>query len=115
VRHLNIQVQPERAASLDIARVIDLIEALAHDHNIVAGFDTTKGEDEGPYVNFTYLSKDPATLWKRIESDVLAHPQLGRKIAQASIIVCEGANGWDDYLLLHHFDRTMVLDSADEL
>ena len=115
VRHLNIQVQPERRSALDLAGVTDLMQALAKDRTLVAGFEMTSGEDEGPYVNFTYLAKDPAALWQRIESDVLAHPELGRMIASASIIVCEGSNGWDDYLLLHHYDRTLTLDKADEL
>lgn len=35
---------------------------------------------------------------------------VGSTISRACIVVCEGAQGWDDYLLLHHFDPAEVLD-----
>ena len=35
-------------------------------------------------------------------------------LAAAAIIVCEGEHGWDDYLLLHHFDPAEPLDTMRE-
>jgi hypothetical protein len=110
VRHLNIQLQPDRAARLDLSRARGIIEALAQDHAIVAGFDAQEGEDEGRYLNFTFLAKDPATLWQRIRANVLAEAVIGHEIASSSIIVCEGDHGWDDYLLLHHYDPGLAKD-----
>jgi hypothetical protein len=80
----------------------------------VAGYETSTGEDEGPYVNFTFLAKNLPELWTRIKRDVLANPTHGESVSRASIIVCEGKHGWDDYLLLHHYDRTLELDQPDE-
>ena len=37
--------------------------------------------------------------------------ELGPQLASASIATCEGNRGWDDYLLLHHYDRTLDLDT----
>ena len=110
MRHLNIQLQPDRAARLDLSRAKGIIEALARDHAIVAGFDTKAGEDGGHYLNFTFLAKDPAALWQRIRASVLAEAVVGHEIATASIIVCEGEHGWDDYLLLHHYDPELPTD-----
>lgn len=114
MRHLNVQFQPERAPKVDPARVANVVEALSKDHSIVAGYETTSGDDDGPYVNFTFLAKDLAKLWSKVKSEVLANPDIGRSVARSSIIVCEGEHGWDDYLLLHHYDRTLQLDEPDE-
>ena len=37
--------------------------------------------------------------------------ELGPQLARASIATCQGSRGWDNYLLLHHYDRTFKLDS----
>jgi hypothetical protein len=110
VRHLNIQLQADRAAGLDLSLASGIIETLAQDHAIVAGFDMNAGEDEGRYLNFTFLAKDPAALWARIRASVLSEGGVGHEIASSSIIVCEGEHGWDDYLLLHHYDPALTTD-----
>ena len=115
MRHLNIQLQPERVSSLDVARTKQLIESLAKDHAVVGGFQINEGEDEGPYVNFTFAAKNPAALWAQIQRKVLHHREIGAGIAASSIIIVEGDEGWDNYLLLHHFDPQYEVDEADEL
>ena len=94
-------------------RAARIVAALADDHTIVAGYETSEGDDEGPYLNFTFLAKDPTQLWARLKTEVLAHPEIGRNFSGASIIICEGKAGWDDYLLLHHYDRTQQLDEPE--
>ena len=39
---------------------------------------------------------------------------IGPRLARAAIATCEGKHGWDDYLLLHHYDRTLVLDTLND-
>jgi hypothetical protein len=114
MRHLNIQLQPERAPKLKTDEAKRIIEALTADHSIVAGYRSNSGDDDGAYVNFTFLAKDLPKLWARVKAEVLADPQLGRDISRATIIMCEGQSGWDDYLLLHHYDGTLELDGLDE-
>ena len=46
------------------------------------------GHDRVHYFNFTFGTVDLAA----------------RSMAAASMAKCEGPHGWDDYLLLHHFD-----------
>ncbi len=36
-------------------------------------------------------------------------------MARATIITCQGKRGWDDYLLLHHFDLSEPLDEISKL
>lgn len=110
MRHLNVQLQPDRATSLDLSKTRAAIEELARNHAIVAGFNTNEGDDHGRYTNFTFLANDPRILWDRIQAEVLGDPEIGSEVADCSIIVCEGEHGWEDYLLLHHFDPAQKLD-----
>jgi hypothetical protein len=91
-----------------------VIEALAKDRATVAALESSEGDDEGPYVNFTFQAKDVSRLWAKIQRKVLEHARVGAALAKSSIIICEGSEGWDNYLLLHHFDRRLKLDTPDE-
>ena len=113
-RHLNIQWQPEKSPKLDDALVRRIVEALAEDRDMVAGFESSSGDDEGQYVNFTFLAKDLGALWARVRADVLAHAEAGPGLSRSTIVICEGPHGWDDYLLLHHYDRSLELDQLEE-
>jgi hypothetical protein len=64
------------------------------------------GEDDGRYVNIGFESADLPGLWAAICDQLRADPELAR----AAIVVCHGKHGWDDYLLLHHFDPAEPLD-----
>jgi len=115
MRHLNLQFQPERAPKVEAARVREIVGALSKDRRVVAGYETSSGDDDGPYINFTFLAKNLPKLWARVKSEVLANSEIGAGLTEASIVVCEGDHGWDDYLLLHHFDRRLKLDDPDEV
>jgi hypothetical protein len=115
MRHMNIQVQPERSGALDMLRLKNAVQSLANDRGLIAGFEVKEGDDEGPYVNFTFAAHDAARLWTRIKDDLLQHPDFGGDLSHASIVICEGEHGWDDYLLLHHFDPKYPLDDAEGL
>ena len=39
-------------------------------------------------------------------------PFQSKFLRSAAMVVCEGEHGWDDYLLLHHWDRRFRLDSV---
>jgi len=56
-------------------------------------------------LDLTFSTDNPVDLWEWLEA-FLKHMELGK----ATIVVCQGDHGWDDYLLLHHFDRTLKLD-----
>jgi hypothetical protein len=114
MRHLNLQFKPEKAPKLDPGAVRIVLEVLSRDHSLVAGFETSQGDDKGPYMNFTFLVKDLPRFWLKVKKEVLGHPEIGAELALSSIIVCEGKGGWDEYLLLHHFDPKLELDRIDD-
>ena len=71
------------------------------------------GEDDGRYWNILFESESPAAALARV-SVVLASPTAGRAARRSCIVTCEGDHGWDDYLVVHHYDCTLVLDDVPE-
>ena len=57
-------------------------------------------------INVDFASDDVHGLW----SVLLEQWQTDSALAECSIVCCEGDNGWDDYLLLHHFDPAVAID-----
>jgi hypothetical protein len=102
---LNIQIQPERSPLLDVEHAKVQLTEIAK--LCAARCRVKEGYDEGRYINVNIVTNDLAALWSNIQPEL----QLIDGFAQASIICCEGAHGWDDYLLLHHFDPTEPLDA----
>lgn len=108
---IHIQIQPERAKRLNIVAVGAALQRFAKNKRLVSRFRFEECNDSGHYLNFDYLTKQPARLWQEIRLG----PFRSHLLRSASMVVCEGANGWDDYLLLHHWDRRLKLDSVDDL
>jgi len=100
MRRLNIQIQFDR---LTVERVE---VTLAQLRRFAPSVTMCEGHDNGRYVNVTYEVDDVAQLWKLVSDEL----QTNAALAHASIVVCEGIDGWDDYLLLHHYDSTEPLD-----
>jgi hypothetical protein len=46
---------------------------------------------------------------------ILSHLSMEPKPARGAIVVCEGARSWDNYPLLHHYDRTLTLDEMGDI
>jgi hypothetical protein len=105
---IHVQVQPERAKRLDIAAANESLRRLAKNRTLVRRFKFEEGSDNGSYMNFNYLTTRPTDLWEALRSG----PLRSRLLRSAAMVVCEGANGWDDYLLLHHWDRRLKLDAV---
>jgi hypothetical protein len=100
MKQLTINLQPARAPGLDVP------EAVARLTRLAAGAWVTEGEDTGRYVNVSFQTGDLLGLWTSLREELQGIPGL----AGAVIVVCEGEHGWDDYLLLHHFNPQEQLD-----
>ncbi len=100
MKYLSIQLQPE------INKEASKEEALAALSGAGFEVEVNEGEDNGKYINFNLKSDSLKDTWIKIKNLYLSKPHL----ASASIIVCEGSEGWDDYLLLHHFDKSVELN-----
>jgi hypothetical protein len=96
-----VQIQPGRSPTLDVPKALDRLGALG-------GKVTLKGgRGRGRYVNVDFATDDPLELWAAIRNLL----QLDTRLADATIVCCEGTHGWDDYLLLHHFHPTESVDA----
>ena len=105
---LKVQVHPERAPALDLDSVLEIFSDAAEMAD--AELTVTDGADDGPFVDFDFLTGDLPRLWEVLQSQVFEHDELGPHLALASIATCQGTRGWDNYLLLHHYDRSLKLD-----
>jgi len=106
---LNVQVQPSLAPALDLDAVLALFTSAAELAD--AELEVTEGEDDGPYVNYDFRARDLSRLWEILQGQVFWDQAIGPTLARSSIVTCEGNRGWDDYLLLHHYDRARALDT----
>jgi hypothetical protein len=61
------------------------------------------GQQGDPPTTVTIENAEPVVFWNTIKSPLKTLPVN-------LIVVCEGEHGWDDYLLLHHFNEQEVLD-----
>ena len=100
MKRLNIQIHPARSPALDVTESLARLSCLAADARV------TKVDDDGQYANVDYKTVDPSGLWVLVRKELRIVPGL----AETAIVVCEGQHGWDDYLLLHHYDPTEPLD-----
>ena len=96
---LSIQVQPNLLVNFS-AQAIDALRCLDVPTGSVESVDVQHGEDEGPYFNVTFETPDPKILWPTAREALV---RLG--LQRAAIATCTGTRGWDNYVLLHHFDR----------
>jgi hypothetical protein len=99
-----VQLQPARLPGLDVAgAVARLTRAGAR---AGARARVAEGLDRGRYVNVEFETEDAAGVWAVVRAELRVVPGL----AGAAIVCCEGEHGWDDFLLLHHFDPAEPLD-----
>lgn len=111
---LHVQVQPALAPALDLALLRASFEVLSQNEASVLRSKIEEGDDDGPYLNLMFKTTDLARLWPVIQREWYAHPKLGDLLRQSSMTLCTGATGWDDYLLLHHFNPAFELDTLGE-
>ena len=106
-----LQILPDRAPDLDLDRVRQLCRlitarrALAERHSIV------EGSDKQRYVNLVFETDQPGALWEMLRSVFYEDVKVGIALKTASMAMCEGESGWDDFRLLHHFDPEIELDT----
>ncbi|RPH41524.1 MAG: hypothetical protein EHM91_10065, partial [Planctomycetota bacterium] len=92
-----IQLQPHRAPELSPKEIRSALETIGATPRLVERHWVEEGEKDGPYLHFTFETRDPGELWGLIEDDLFREPPWGRLARKASIVTC-------DDLILHHFD-----------
>jgi hypothetical protein len=106
-----LQVQPNRARDIDMHRVRELCEFAASSEKYVSKFAVFEDKEKGSYINFMFETTKLQKTWNLLQDMLFKDEKLGLVLSQASIVVCEGKDGWNDYLLLHHYDPTEKLDN----
>ena len=110
MRSLSIQVQPDLIPELDIEMTKQLFEALKS-NSLVEKSAFDEGNDKRRYLNFTYGTNDAESLWGVIQKKIYEHNALGKQLLKCSMAMCSSEEGWDSYILLHHFDPSVPLES----
>ena len=93
-----VQIQPGRLASFDESCVEALCSAPAI-AGLVQAVSKSEGTDQGRYINVSFTAADPKAFWEALREHLV---RLG--LQGACIVTCTGQDGWNDYLLLHHFE-----------
>ena len=114
MKDLCIQIHPHRAPALDVTSVRAACEELATDTTAIEKFDFIDGTDGHYYVNLMFATGDLRKLWSVLQRRLYGSADLGRAMMMSSMAMCEGDHGWDDYLLLHHFNPTVPRDTLPE-
>lgn len=103
MKSINIQLQPDRVEAANKEEALSILKSIGFSPEV------SEGDDGGLYVNFDILADDLEKAWLTIKSSFISIPCF----SESTIIVCEGSDGWDNYLLLHHFDNTEALDDFE--
>jgi hypothetical protein len=112
---LCIQVHPHRSPDLNLAAVRVICERIAGDDTLVQNFAVVDGTDGHDYVNLMFGTDQLEALWNLLQRHLYEHEEVGVAMQMSSMAMCEGTNGWDDYLLLRHFDpKCRVIDAPEQ-
>ena len=111
---LSIQIHPHRSPQLDLSSLRAECERLAADEALVRQFFWSEGFDEHAYLNLTFETDRPGQLWRLLHQQLYQASRFGSFMQVASMAVCEGQHGWDDYLLLHHYDAELKRDEVSD-
>jgi hypothetical protein len=74
--------------------------------------DVISGEDRNEsFAHINVYAEDAYGFWGNVRRQICKNSLS--KTLLIMIVVCEGKNGWDDYLLLFHYDKTEKCDRLD--
>jgi hypothetical protein len=99
---------------LDLAGLRLQCERLAGDDALVQRFSWQDGFDDHAFVTLMFKTNHPKRLWNLLHQQLYQASAVGRFMQASSIAICEGRHGWEDYLLLHHFDAGERCDDFSE-
>ena len=103
-----IHVHSDRLLLLEEPDIIDAGKRI--EHAWPEDCSVTTGDDDGRYIDILIRSNSPTETWDRIADHFLGTDFLSTEIRISSIVTVTGDAGWDNYLLLHHFDPNEKLD-----
>jgi len=114
LKTLTVQLKPELLGDRLSNKAVQLLEALANTQKLMSHFKVLKGAENEKYINVNFECVDLLNLWASIKESFLTKNPLSPMLKKGAIIICQGENGWEDYLLLYHYDASIQLDELDE-
>jgi len=110
VKTLSIQIQTDLTSESDVRAALDALKPIANDVSLIRRVQETEATTENNYINVNFETSDAQRLWVVLQSVLHLNTEPKPTIASALIVVCEGSHGWNDYLLLHHYDKSQSVD-----
>jgi hypothetical protein len=107
MKTLTVQIQEGLATALEAEDAVRQLLSLAGDKLPEGRAMAVPGEG---CINVNFRTLDLPRLWLAIQESLGFAEDARPPIARALVVVCEGEYGWDDYLLLHHYDDYEVPD-----
>ena len=109
MRTINFHVQPRRATPINVDALSRLMLRAALKPEVE--MFSIHRDRSLTWINFCFEGPSVGRVWKMLRSEVLNHRQWGPRLRRSSIVTCEGSRGWNNYLLLHHFEIAQPLDT----
>jgi hypothetical protein len=97
---ISVQLHHRRDARFHLEDLLDLVRSVGRYPEV------DKDESDPETVNLNFFTEDIRLFWNDFEKGVLNDPEMGDWVKNTTIIVCEGDEGWDNYLLLWHYDQS---------
>ena len=92
-------------------KIASEFEALLENTDLIKHHSFDNGEDNGLYLNFTFETTKAQDLWSLIKEKFYGDDQIGHAMKKSSMAMCSNENGWDDYVLLFHYDPKIKTDA----
>lgn len=102
-----------RALGLNVTKLKEAAEVLGRSIPEIRGNGFSEAKDDGECPNIVFAAAELLRLWLPIQAGLLDSTAFGLQLKTASLAMCSGAGGWDDYLL-QHCDPPVLVDGARE-
>ncbi len=119
MKTLTVQIQAGLATALEAEQAVAQLLALAGEKLLASNGKAIPAEDTHAEavqgdgcINVNFRTPDITGLWRAIQARLGLGEGSKPPIANALIVVCEGQYGWDDYLILHHYEEFDTPDGA---
>jgi hypothetical protein len=109
---VRLQVHTDAISSEALASLRRECESLAASLVGALGVRFEEGEDEGKYLNIVFGSHAPQDLWPHIKAALYRSALHGKDLQACSMALRTGEDGWNDYVLLYHFDPNVPVEHA---
>lgn len=104
MRCISVQLHRVRDSRYHLEDLLALVRSIGRYPEV----DADEGDTDS--VNLNFFTEDIRLFWSDFEKGVLGDSLLGDWVKNTTIVVCEGDQGWDNYLLLWHYDENENID-----